>query len=243
MVMKNLFARVSRRLAPPPTPLPSFARVSYSQCGEDMIVDHLLRHVLSVERPSFIDIGCGDPQRLNNTYYFYQRGCRGVCVEPNPRHIGAIRAQRPEDICVEAGVVPSADQPKLTFHIFDPWTLSTFSAEECTRLERNPSYRCIERREVPVLTLTGLFAKHGVPDLLSIDLEGIDDAVLRGTDWRKHRPAAICAETADHINWHKDDATIAWMEAQDYVVYADTHVNTIFVAGERWRARLAMNHA
>ncbi len=236
MVMKRLLEKIGRRLAPVPS-LPESARISFSQCGEDLIMDHLLRRVLGIPMPRFIDIGSGDPRKLNNTFYFNRRGCRGVCVEPNPLHAAAIREVRPTDICVEAGVVPSADQPRLTFYLFEPPTLSTFSFDERTRLERHPDYRFVREQVVDVLTLTGLFAIHGVPNLLSLDLEGIDDAVLRHTDWIEHRPAVICAETVDHWDERKNDELIAWMESQNYTVYADTFINTIFVATEHWRAR------
>src|SRR5690348_15604960 len=57
--------------------------ITYAQCGEDVIVGFLLGW-LNISEPTYLDIGANDPIQYNNTYALYQRGFRGVCVEPNP---------------------------------------------------------------------------------------------------------------------------------------------------------------
>jgi len=36
-------------------------RDSFTRCGEDLIIDFALSHVLHVEQPSYVDIGARDP--------------------------------------------------------------------------------------------------------------------------------------------------------------------------------------
>lgn len=59
------------------------AMISYSQFGEDL----LAQEILGYERCDifYIDIGAFHPISKSNTYIFYKRGSRGMCVEPNPQ--------------------------------------------------------------------------------------------------------------------------------------------------------------
>lgn len=48
--------------------------------------------------------------------------------------------------------------------------------------------------EVPIVTLSGLMEKYGVPDLLAIDVEGMDEDVIEGNDWVRFRPQLVVIE-------------------------------------------------
>src|ERR1039458_9860290 len=50
---------------------------SFSQAGEDLIVENLLRTV-----EFFVDIGANDGISGSNTFYFALRGAHGICFEP-----------------------------------------------------------------------------------------------------------------------------------------------------------------
>jgi hypothetical protein len=54
---------------------------SYSQYGEDKIIDRLLGYKKS---GFYINVGANHPYRFSNTYMFYKKGYRGVNIEPNP---------------------------------------------------------------------------------------------------------------------------------------------------------------
>ncbi len=60
-----------------------FRKISYSQCGEDIIVDYIFK-AIGINKPSYIDIGAHDPHYLNNTYIFSKKGCKGINIEPDP---------------------------------------------------------------------------------------------------------------------------------------------------------------
>jgi hypothetical protein len=84
---------------------PQYER-SFSQFGEDLIVARVCAN-LGVKNPRYLDIGANDPRFRNNTYYFYLKGARGCCVEPDVRLCARIKRIRPEDICLNIGIVPS----------------------------------------------------------------------------------------------------------------------------------------
>ena len=58
-------------------------KISYSQCGEDLILKQLFT-ALGIGKVNYLDIGAHHPTCLNNTYLFYGYGGHGVCVEPDP---------------------------------------------------------------------------------------------------------------------------------------------------------------
>src|SRR3989344_9673220 len=53
---------------------------SYSQRGEDIVIDHLLKHK---KIGFYIDVGANDPIRFSNTNRFYKRGWTGINIEPD----------------------------------------------------------------------------------------------------------------------------------------------------------------
>jgi len=215
------------------------AKFSYAQCGEDLIVDFVLK-ALKIRAPFYLDVGAGDPVRLSNTYLFYRRGLSGVCVEPNPELCARFRRRRPRDRCLNVGIGP-ADQV-LPFHVLDPPTLSTFSAEEARRFAAEEGARVVRVLDVPLLPLQSLCAQHcpATPDFVSLDTEGLELEVLQSVDFQRFRPAVLCVETISYSTrgqGRKDAAVIQHMEANGYLAYGDTHVNTIFVDERRWRDR------
>src|SRR5262249_8232028 len=76
-------------------------RQSYSQEGEDLILDRILD---SKRTGFYIDVGCHHPFRFSNSYLFYRRGWQGICVDPLPEAKSSFRRYRPRDTFVETAV-------------------------------------------------------------------------------------------------------------------------------------------
>src|ERR1700722_6229975 len=79
------------------------AQPSFSQAGEDVIVHYLLQQ-LQIPHPKYLDIGTNFPVTGNNTYFFYNKGEAGVCIEPDPELYRQIKKARPRDTVFNAGV-------------------------------------------------------------------------------------------------------------------------------------------
>ena len=103
-------------------------RHSYSQLDEDLVADRLLGRK---DSGFYVDVGANDPSRLNNTMRFYQRGWRGISIEPNQECFSRLDKKRPLDINLNIGV--SDTSGTLEFYRFFPDTLSTFSKSEADR--------------------------------------------------------------------------------------------------------------
>jgi FkbM family methyltransferase len=216
------------------------AKHSYSQSGEDLIIDFVLC-ALRVSDRHYLDIGAHHPTELSNTYLFYQRGFSGVLVEADPDLCNKIRTKRPRDVCLNAGVGP-IDAKSAPFYVMDTRTLSTFSKLEATRYQSMGTHRIERTIEVPVISLNSIIESNcrgEAPTVLSIDVEGLDFELLRSLDFQRFRPTVICVETLSYSETReeeKDHRIAALMSDNGYFPYADTYINTIFVETNRWKS-------
>jgi FkbM family methyltransferase len=175
----------------------AFGPSTYAQHGDDLVLLNIFE-AIGVDRPAYLDIGAHHPLNISNTALLYQRGCRGVNVEANPNLIGAFHAQRPEDLNLNCGVNDVSG--KMTFYMIDKWSgRNSFDRQAVERfVEENPNFSITERISIPVVTVDELIAKHcqgRFPDLLSIDVEGLEGRILRSISYEKWAPKVICAET------------------------------------------------
>jgi len=176
----------------------SWAQESYSQNGEDMILDWCFEN-----RPTgfYVDIGAHHPKRYSNTYRLYRRGWRGLNVDANPGSMGIFRKIRPRDINVEAAVGPAAED--LIYYAFEDAAVNTF--DRAMALEQASRGRAILREiSIKMVTLEQLFDQYVPPgvsiDLLSIDVEGLDYQALTSNDWNRYRPDYIFTECLDSLS-------------------------------------------
>jgi FkbM family methyltransferase len=216
-----------------PQPLPG--RLSYAQQGEDIALWQILRSVLGLEQPTYMDVGAHHPVFNNNTYLFYERGCRGVLVEPNPALHGLLEQLRPRDVLVRGGIGVTA-QTEADFYIIggsEDAQLNTFSREQAEALvtRSNGHYRIERVMKLPLLGINELMRKHwnGPPNLLSLDTEGFDLPILRSLDFARLRPDVVCVESVEIGGRRLLAEILQLMAQQGYEARGGSFINTIFV--------------
>jgi FkbM family methyltransferase len=216
-------------------PQPLLGKLSYAQQGEDIALWQILSWVLGIERPTYMDIGAHHPVFDNNTYYFYERGSRGVLVEPNPALHGVLEQVRPHDVLVRAGIGVTA-QAEADFYIIGgskDGQLNTFSPQQAEALvtRSNGRYRIERVLKIPLLGINELMRKHwnGPPNLLSLDTEGFDLPILRSLDFERLRPDVVCVETAEIGARRVLGEILQLMTQKGYEARGGSFVNTIFV--------------
>ena len=173
-----------------------FFNLSHSQSGEDMVLRPLLQ---DCPNGKYVDIGAYHPIMLSNTYYFYQLGWQGLNVDVRPEVVELCRVLRPRDTSVAAAV---ADRPgcDVTVFEFDPAALTTLSRESAERYRTLPGTRLVREFTAQTVTINQLLEQHwSWPriDLMSIDVEGLDEVILRSLDWQRFRPRVLCFELND----------------------------------------------
>lgn len=205
-----------------------WARNSYSQKWEDVLIDALLGNK---RRGFYIDVGANDPTRFSNTKRFYKKGWEGINIEPNTDLFEKLKGKRPKDINLNVGI--GVKNKSLTFYKFMPDTLSTFSKESARRFQRL-GYALVSKEKIEIKRLRDVlhnYAKGRIIDFISVDTEGFDMEVLRSNDWLKFRPKILCVESVkiDVKSSSKVNKTEFYLRRKGYEEYYDNGINTIFI--------------
>lgn len=198
---------------------PSFY-LSHSQFGEDMAV----RAIFGDRRyGTFVDLGAHHPVYFSNTYHFYRKGWRGLNVDALPGSMKLFELLRPHDINVEAALAPHQGQT-LTYFMFDQPACNTLDPVTADAHLQSNRARLVERRTLACMTLVDCLDKHlGSKhiDLMTIDLEGMDEAILRSNEWTRYRPDLLILERRGlRLNAACDDSLIRYLSELGYELEA-----------------------
>ncbi len=212
-----------------------YSQKSYSQCGEDIIINFLLRRLgLDSSSIFYIDIGAHHPYYLSNTAFFYEKGASGILIEPDPVLFKLLKKSRKNDICLNLAISQEIEN-NINLYIMSTPTLNTTSYEEAKKYERE-GYKIKDIIQVPCNSLNKILEKFAQkhPNLISIDAEGIDEIIINNFDFKKWRPDILCIETLEFTTKrkpYKHHDLIKNICDKGYQVYADTFINTIFYKG------------
>ncbi|MEU5993855.1 FkbM family methyltransferase [Spirillospora sp. NPDC047418] len=171
--------------------------IAYAGNAEDVV---LMRAFADHRGGFFVDVGAGEPVSGSLTKNLVDsQGWRGVNVEPLPERHALLQQARPRDVnlCVAVGdepgaagffrVVPGRGKTgggglsTLRWDVLEGHLANGWGHEELL---------------VEVVTLETILSAHAEPcfDLLKVDVEGAEAAVLRSADLRVWRPRAIVVE-------------------------------------------------
>ena len=204
----------------------------YSQLNEDAIVIMLL-HALELKYSdiTYLELGTNHPVNLNNTYGLYRLGACGILVEPNKDLHNFIEAIRPRDTLIKKAV--SLDGRLAEFYNLKSNELSTLSYDKldnefCNSIE---NFDLKETYFVETITINDLFhLMEKMPEVVSIDIEGYDYAVLNQIDFAKHRPPIFIIELGSWGAKEQDGKRIKELLLKNgYILFHDNGINGIFV--------------
>ena len=203
--------------------------LSYAQNLEDY---HLSLAFAGQTTGTYIDIGAGHPIADNVSFWFYERGWRGIVVEPQPELAALYERLRPRDLAVRGLVGRHGGE--IDFYAVERLHGLSTTVE---RLAKKAKAYGVDYQTVrmPVTTLADLCERHdlGSIDFLKIDVEGGEGDVLFGGDWKRFRPKVIVAEAVAPVS-----SEPAWQEwepfllAQGYRFVLFDTVNRFYVAQE-----------
>lgn len=171
---------------------------SYAQLCEDAVLYRALQHV---ERGFYIDVGAYDPTSVSTTKAFYDRGWRGINIEPVESRFCKLADERPRDI--NLNVAAGNYQGSLRFFEVLDTGLSTASLKFSRNHER-AGYK-VKETQVKVTTLNAICDEHRpeVIHFLKIDVEGLEREVLEGIDLSSIRPWIIVAEATVPLSYEE----------------------------------------
>lgn len=163
--------------------------ISYSQNKEDVLLWRALR---MLPRGFYVDIGAQHPVNDSVTKAFYDRGWKGINVEPNPACFPELQDQRPRDINLNLAVSNLASPQR--FWCVEQTGLSTLDSTLANSYyEQGYNVRGMEIEVRPLSRILLEHADHTI-HFLKIDVEGHERAVLESCDFEKFRPWIVVVE-------------------------------------------------
>lgn len=203
--------------------------ICYTRNFEDVIIQRVFS---GIDQGFYLDIGAFTPIHDSNTYALYERGWRGVIAEPLQLQALWLPV-RPEDIFINVAI---GDQPGyIDLNIYESGQISSGSTQNIAHLQQHQILPKTKIK-VPCLTLDMVIARY-LPDhpihLLSIDVEGMEENVLRGLNLSIYRPWLLVIEAvlpgtsiSSHDKWEP-----LLLEANYKLAYFDG-INRFYLAEE-----------
>lgn len=182
--------------------------ISYAQNGEDVVLARLF-----MDQPTgcWVDVGAGHPLEDSVTKFLYDRGWRGVNIEPKEHEFQLLCEQRPRDRNLKVAI--SDHEGEAVLHVAPPELWGASTLERTVAAGYSGTSMPFEAITVRTTTLTQLVGELELEtiDLLKIDVEGHEAAVVRGADWSRVRPRVMVIEATrpnsrepSHEAWEPD---------------------------------------
>ncbi len=168
--------------------------ISYAQNFEDVI---LWRAFKNLQNGFYVDVGANDPINDSVTQAFYEKGWRGINIEPMEFYYERLINLRINDINIRTAV---GNNPGLIpFYEIPNTGISTVS-KEIAQKQMNAGWSIVEKT-IPVITLNEILIKYAPPEIhfLKIDVEGSEYEVIEGLDLKFWRPWILIVEAINPL--------------------------------------------
>jgi FkbM family methyltransferase len=202
--------------------------VSYAQNFEDVMLWRALKHI---DKGFYIDIGANDPFVESVTLAFYERGWRGINVEPVPSHHADLLKERPRDINLQCAAGAESGELEVWECNVRGW--ATASAETVSQHTANGHQGLFYK--VPVFQLKDICEQYvtGEIHFLKIDVEGFEKSVIDGMDFSRFRPWILVIEATKPNS--TEEVYSEWQESvlsAGYMLAYTDGLNRFYVAIE-----------
>jgi len=178
--------------------------VSFAQNFEDVL---LARCFAGRSEGFYVDVGAAAPVAHSVSLHFYERGWRGLNVEPIPERAAELRWCRPRDIVVQAAAADAAGEVVL-HRTAGAGGLSSLTDRF---LAPYAAPGIVWPVRVYMVRLDDILAAHeiGHIDFLKIDVEGAEAQVLAGLSLSRWRPVVLIVEAVTPTQPPRDNSA-AW---------------------------------
>lgn len=197
----------------------------YSQVGQDEFLDKFV--FKGLKDGTFLDLGAFDGVKFSNTYFFEKKFCwKGWCFEPIPKIFKELKKNR-KCVCYNNCIGNKEDIVRFSFVESNPMlsgiskNLSERDAERI-KMEKNPPKIITSK----VINIKKFLAENKIKEihLLSLDIEGNEEKVLRAINFEKVFVHTICLE--DNYGEKKIDS---FLNKQGFVLLKHNGFDKIFV--------------
>ena len=185
---------------------------SYSQLGEDLVIlNHLEWLGKNIKSPGFyVDIGAFHPLDGSNTYKLYRNGSSGVVIDVGSQKKFLFKLFRPRDTFIDAAVVPDTFSEKHILFNIDGYGSKTDSVAgygvgeiQTTFVQKTQKVKALQISELMEFSFSSKYAKDASWSVINIDIEGLDEEVIKSINFDKYPFDVVCLEVFPHDIWDK----------------------------------------
>jgi FkbM family methyltransferase len=198
--------------------------ISFSKSGDDI---QLMKLIKDTSAGLYVDIGSWHPVKASNTYFFYLRGWKGICIDPNPELIDMYAKLRPKDLFLNCALGNNAEN--LNYYMLSDAYSSMNTLDYDFIVKHNLEKEVKDVKNIPVYNLKELLERHVDAndrlDFFDIDVEGYDLEVLKTNDWNKFRPKIIIIETDVSIQEDINSPSTLYLAIQKYRLLGKSIIN------------------
>lgn len=204
--------------------------VSYAQNFEDVMLWRALRHI---ENGLYVDVGAQHPLVDSVSRAFYEQGWRGVHIEPVPAYAELLRRDRPDETVLQVALADT--EGVLALNVIPDTGLSTAVDAYAERHHAEHGF-APQLVQVPMLTMKSAlrFLAGREVHWLKIDVEGLEERVLKGWDSAVLRPWVLVVEATvptsektDYTGWEplvlRAGYRFAWFDGLNRFYVANEH--------------------
>lgn len=189
--------------------------ISFSKAGDDIQLHKLIK---ATTPGVYVDIGCWHPTKASNTYYFYLRGWKGLCIDPNPELKALYKKIRPQDCFLNYGVGENLQH--LNYYMLEDSHSSMNTLDHNFIKKHHLKDKIKQTIEIPTYSLKHILENHLVKgdrlDFFDVDVEGFDLEVLKTNDWELYRPKVIIVETDLSLKEDLTSQIVNYLDSKAY---------------------------
>lgn len=191
--------------------------ISFSKSGEDI----QLKQLLGLNHKGvYVDVGCWDPIKASNSYYFQLRGWKGICIDPNPKMKELFSKRRASDIFINSAI--GNGNENLTYYMLEDQYSSMNTLDFGFIQDNNLEDKIVNKINITTVSLKDVLEKYISEneriDFLDIDVEGFDLNVLKSNDWEKFRPKVVLIETSLDLKDDFDNELSQFLISKNYKI-------------------------
>ncbi len=169
---------------------------SFSQYGEDLIINTFFDNNVCIANGNYLDIGCYHPKGISNTYLLHKKGWKGVVIDIDDYKLKLFKKRRGEKVELIKGAISNGNsESKVNIFKFNmPFSPYDTLSEEVAKMrskEIGIDYTVDRVDQININSL--LNNKHF--DLINIDVEGLDELIVNSIDFEKFQPTMIVYES------------------------------------------------
>lgn len=201
-------------------------KISFSEFGEDLLI---ISHFKFKEAGTFVDVGCNYPITNSVTFQLYMKGWNGINIDGNEDLIKTYHSIRPKDY----SVCELIDQTvrEVEFIKFSGNQLNTINPSHIFDWNKELIIGKEKRVTQKLTTVLEKYWPEGMEiDLLTIDVEGMDLAVLKSHDFKKFPVRMVVVEMHGfNIVKPEEDAIFNYLISKDYLLKGFSGLNGYFI--------------